>query len=516
MFEDRSRGFRIYRHEKLKMSKQSHIHNNAINELTQSARKTLLPSFVVTEVVQAEEDGAVRVALPAPFAHVSYYVRHKHPEISRQRFGGKPRRVRGRFNLYPVVLDASGTPWAEANVYLLSRIDDTESPSMATYASIAGDLAAYRRFLDETEIDWMHFPSQKLNRPTYRYNGHLKLAVASGVIAGTTAKRRMSAVIVFYSWLKDEGVLIPEHTPWKSSDRYIELKSAQGFKFSKKVVTTDISIRVPKQSDPYSGIIEDGGKLRPLPVEEQGWVMDALISQGNTEMTLIHLLALLTGARIQTILTFRVRHVLFSIEDATLVELRFPVGPGSGIDTKHDKQLVLHIPIWFYQALRTYAHSDRARKRRERAAGGDTEDQYLFLSVRGVPFYRNKEESRAFDETNQLRHAKTGQGVRQFMVDRIIPFVRAKYSARFHYKFHDTRASFGMNITDYQLALVERGEITLSQAREFVKTRMGHESSATTDLYLQHRHNLKFVHRVGEEYESHLKKLCEQAIGGLL
>ncbi|MBK0413128.1 hypothetical protein JD974_01795 [Chromobacterium haemolyticum] len=320
----------------------------------------------------------------------------------------------------------------------------------------------------------------------------------------------MSSIISFYTWLRDEGVLVPAHVPWKGSDRYIELKDMHGFKYSKRVITTDVSIRVPKQDDPYAGTIDDGGKLRPLAHEEQGWLMDALISLGNTEMTLIHLFGLLTGARIQTILTFRVRHALVELDDPPPPELRFPVGPGTGIDTKNDKQLVLHIPVWFYQMLRTYAYSERAHRRRCRADGGDSEDQYLFLSVRGTPLYQCKADSQTFDDTNNLRHAKAGQGVRQFMTERVIPLIREKYGASsFHYRFHDTRASFGMNLTDAQLGLVAKGESTLHQAREFVKARMCHESSATTDRYLQYRNNLKLIRAVSANYNEHLRLLAE-------
>ncbi|WP_229800251.1 site-specific integrase [Vogesella alkaliphila] len=384
---------------------------------------------------------------------------------------------------------------------------------MSTYSSIADDLAAYRRYLDEAGIDWMHFPAHKLSRPTYRYSGHLKLAIAAGEIASSTAKRRMSAVISFYAWLISEGVLAPEYSPWKASDRYIELKDTHGFKFSKRVTTTDVSLHIAKQDDPYAGTIDDGGKLRPLSQDEQAWLLEALISLSNTEMTLIHLFALLTGARIQTILTFRVRHVLLELDEPHPFELRFPVGPGTGIDTKNDKQLVLHIPVWFYQMLRTYAQSERARRRRHRAVGGDTEDQYLFLSIRGTPLYQSKAGSQTFNASASIRHAKAGQGVRQFITERVIPFIREKYNTPgFSYQFHDTRATFGMNLTDAQLGLVSKGEVTLHEAREFVKNRMCHESSATTDRYLQYRKNLKLVRAATAAYSNHLRQLAELAL----
>ena len=120
-------------------------------------------------------------------------------------------------------------------------------------------------------------------------------------------------------------------------------------------------IRVAKQDDPYDGTINDDGKLRPLTQEEQAWLIGTLVCLGNTEMTLIHLMGLLTGARIQTILTFCVRHVQLDLDDGQK-ELRLAVGPGTGIDTKWDKQMALHIPTWFYRMLRTYAHSERAKE----------------------------------------------------------------------------------------------------------------------------------------------------------
>ena len=139
------------------------------------------------------------------------------------------------------------------------------------------------------------------------------------------------------------------------------------------------------------------------------------------------------------------------------------------------------------------------------------------MSARGNPLYRSKEASRAFDATNALRHAKVGQAVRQFITDYVIPRVREHHGIKtFHYRFHDTRATFGMNLTDQQFKLIEQGKATLKSAREFVQTRMGHESSATTDRYLHYRQNGRLVRRAGEEYESHLRRLSEQAMEQVL
>ena len=481
--------------------------------MTKSARKILLPSFVITELASPTDENAIRVKLPTGSHDEAYFIRPKqddigngeHPDINSRGYG---------FNLFPIVLDAIGAPWAEANIYLLNRIENSLSQNMSTYASIADSLTAYRYYLDETGIDWINFPAKKLSRPTYRYRGYLKLKIAIGEIAGTTAQRRMSAIISFYTWLEKEGVLSPAHAPWKASDQYIDIIDSHGFKLTKVVTTTDLSIKVAKEYDPYEETINDGGKLHPLTKVEQGWLVDALLALGNTEMTLIHLFALLTGARIQTILTFRVQHILLKVDNPNLTEIRIPAGPGTSIDTKNNKRIVLHIPVWFYEMLRTYALSERALIRRSMAKGGDNQNQYLFLSIRGTPLYQAKAETQLFNVSNTLRHAKTGQGVRQFIKERVIPFVRIKFnSSNFHYQFHDTRASFGMNLTDAQLGQVSKGEINLHQAREFVKIRMCHESSATTDKYLKYRNNLKLVRAVSADYDNHLHELVKQIIG---
>jgi site-specific recombinase XerD len=476
------------------------------------ARKLLLPKFELTELTDRRDPAATQIDL----LDETYYVRPKFVPDEGKRRDGKPRWVHHQFNLYPVVLDSHGVPWAEANVYLLSRLESVLNPVMSTYAGVADDLAVYRRFLDEHDIDWMAFPAQKLTRPTYRFNGHLKFAISAGETAAATAKRRMSTVVNFYRWLANEGVFTPANPAWRESDHYVQFQNAQGFSQSKKVVTTDLHVKVPRQEDPYDGLIDDGGKLRPLSKQEQEWLVDALVNLGNTEMTLIHLFSLLTGARIQTALTLRVRHALLELDDEMTGELRFPVGPGTGVDTKNDKQIVLHIPVWFYRMLKTYALSGRARQRRERAIGEDTDDQYLFLSQRGAPLYQAKDDARTFDRENELRHQKVGQGVRQFITERVVPLIRKKHNApAFAYQFHDTRATAGMNWTDRQLLLVSQGEVTLHEAREFVRVRMGHESSAVTDRYLKYRQNLKLVRWVAEEHESHLKALSTRAMEGL-
>jgi len=478
----------------------------------QMTRKILLPRMVVTVLAAPSDADSTRIELSD---NDWYHHRPIQDAETRKRLDSQGLWVNSRFNLFPVVLDAYGVPWAEANVYLLSRLEDAVEPRMSTYSGIADGLGRFRHYLDEKGIDWTNFPSHKLSRPTYRFSGFLNLAVKAGEVADTTAQRWMSAVVAFYTWLREEGLLVPEHQAWKERDRYINLTDTKGARFMHKVRSTDVSIKVAKSQDPYTYTIDDGGKLRPLPKDEQAWLLAALTASENTEMTLIFMFALVTGARIQTILTLKVRHTQLEFDDESMEEVLFAVGPRTGVDTKGDKPHVLHIPMWFYEALRVYANSDRSRARRLRARGGDTENQYLFLSERGAALYQDKADALMFDERSKLRHAKTGQAVGQFIRERVLPYIREHYAANFAFQFHDTRATFGMNLTDDRLALVAQGGITLHEAREFVKSRMGHSSAAVTDRYLNYRRNLHLTRQVNSDYDSHLRDITAAAMKGI-
>lgn len=482
-----------------------------------AARRILLAKFVVTQTAFPHAIGAQRV--PTPVTDVTpsgcYFVQPVMLEGASERLDGRPRWVPFRANLYPVVLDPDGSPWREANLYLLLRFEEEVSPDMETLGGIADDLAAYRRFVIEYGLDWTEFPSSKLLRPTYRYNAHLRLLVRAGEISTFTARRRMSRVIGFYRDIVNRQLIRPAHDPWKESKRVITFRDEYGKPMAKQIRTTDVSIRVPAHEDPYEDIIEDGGRLRPLPANEQQWLAQALVACANPEMNLIFLLAWSTGARIQTVLTFRLRHVCAAVSPLS-DEVRVPVGPGTGIDTKGDKRHVLHIPAPLYERLRVYAMSRRAERRRARTLTGSHSDQYLFLSVRGAPLYQSKDDSASYDPGATLHHKKRGQAVRTFIKERVLPAIRVhKDAERFHFRYHDLRATYGMNLTDAQLDLVKQGTISLHQAREYVRIRMGHSSATVTDRYLNFRQYQAQVRGARAQYEKHLQALAESVDEGL-
>lgn len=480
-------------------------------------RKVLIPAFRLTEVCEATDPLGFKRDIKAWKGReaFSYHARPVVEAHSESRFN---------YNLFPIPLDRAGKPWGLATNFLLSRMEGESRPNMVTYQSLADDLGAFKEWLDQSPNPdelLLNFQKMKLRRCTYQYNGFLKQQMFAKEVAPGTARRRMSTVIAFYRWLIKEEVFEPDNEPWEERGFSLAFKGDYGSMITKKGVTTDVGIKVAKAEDALEDTIQDGGKLRPLPEKEQQWVMEAVNASGNTEMYLISLFMISTGARIQTATTLRVRHFTGKTQafsnslsgGGSVFKLK--CGPGTGIDTKGDKQGVLQIPMPLYEALRTYVLSARAKRRRERAAGGDTGDQYLFLTQQGSPYYLAKDDAAKFDPDLKRRYLQNGGTIRQFLTERLIPYVRKHHDRKFQFRPHDLRATFGMNHTDIQMGLVENGKATLSQARNIVRALMWHKSSTTTDLYLDYRKRMEQVYAAINGYGEQVQHWIDQAMKGL-
>ena len=383
------------------------------------------------------------------------------------------------------------------------------APEMLSYATVAQDLAAFRRYVEEKKINWLNFPSFKPYRPTYRYNGYLRHVVEAGEISHNTARRRMGTVIRFYRWLKTAALFNPSHPTWVEEDRYVEVKDVHGFRGVLKVTTTDVSIKGRTAVDPYSDYIDDGGKLRPLPQVEQKALVQALLDLDNIEMTLIFLVSLFSGARIQTVLTIKVRHVMQNPAEISANDFRLPCGPGTGIDTKGGVKGVLHLPKWFYETLYIYARSYRAQSRRQKAVGGDNIDQHLFLSNRGAPMYASRRKPGELPRGPHIsRHSKNGQLVRQFIADYLLPAMRLRMSnPRYEFRFHDLRATFGLNKVDAWQEKINDKSMTYTDALSQLSQLMWHSSPTITERYLKYREKLTLFAAVQDGWNEHLMHL---------
>ncbi|RZL03842.1 MAG: site-specific integrase [Rubrivivax sp.] len=463
------------------------------------AKLYTLPVLRLTKV----SDAPGPRCLPIQHRHKSHTVKYwREQEIdNRARWKSFPK--------FPLVLNADGSPWAPACLYLLEKAL-LKPQAMSSLTSLAQGLKDYRNFLHGYELEWDDFSAvDKYLRPTYLYKTFLQDQIHAGLLKPSTASRRVSTVMSFYRFLMSSTRMqfAPANEPWEETKGSFAYRDARGFKQVVEVAKTNLAIRVPKSDYAFDETIRDGGKLRPLTIEEQRQLIAALKVLGNPEYELMHYITLLTGARKQTVLTLRVEHFLPSPSDIKSWPLKLRCGPGTGIDTKLDRSGVhLVISQHLYTKLHVYVKSERAQHRRRKSRWGDDPHNYVFLTQHGNPYYEAKEDIHAEREfTAMLRSSKTAQGLFQFIKNEVIPEVR-KCNPTFNYKFHDLRATFGLNWVDHVLGEDGAKEKYL-WAREQLRKLMWHKDATTTDRYLEYRHHLHHLKKAQEGWNQHLLDL---------
>ena len=288
---------------------------------------------------------------------------------------------------FPILTHDDGSIWKHGSLYLLSKLKNYQKPSPKTLDSIATDLKHFKEYCDNENIDYLIAP-RKVLRPTYLYRSHLQQLLRDGKISPNTIKRRMSAIVGFYEYLINiEGVEF-KFPLWESGITSISYKDIYGLQHIKQVKTKDVSRVTKKLNNISIDKIEDGGKLRPLSYKEQETLITNLQKINNTEMTLSFLIALTTGARIQTIFTLRKKHFEKELNDCDdLIPIK--VGYGTSCDTKFQKIQNIYIPKWLYYKIKVYLNSPRYQKRKDNAKHifKNDSEQYIFLTNRGTPYY---------------------------------------------------------------------------------------------------------------------------------
>lgn len=418
------------------------------------------------------------------------------------------------FPKFPLVLNADGAPWGPACMWLLDRAR-TKPLNLSSLNPVAQGLRAYKRFLDDYGLEWDDFSAvDKYLRPTYLYRTHLQDLINSGAIRHSTGSGRMRAVVGFYRFLMDGNRFgfHAQNSPWVDQTIGLRYRDSNGFNQIKEITTVDISIKIPKRDYAWDRRIVDGGELQPLSKQEQTVLVKALKKLGNREYELMHYTALLTGARIQTILTLRWGAFATPPSQINQWPVKLQCGPGTGIDTKGNAANV-HLAVQrdLYEWLHTYAISDRAKRRREKSTLAQEPINYLFLSSQGGPHYESKDDRNTLPNTGNAvkRSSATGQNLRSFIANYVIPEIR-KTTPNFRYQFHDLRATFGVNWVD---AVTKDGDTRerFTWARDQLRKLMWHKQATTTDRYIEYRRHMDQLEQAEDGWNGHLVDLILSA-----
>lgn len=431
----------------------------------------------------------------------------------------------GVIRKFPIILRDDDSPWDLGNLYLIYKFTELakiEPPSIETIQSIAKHLMMYLRWLEHLRsqneaIHELYFPDEEEHRVTYRYRRYLYRLLRSNPqpITLGVAKARMQAVISFYRGVL-QGNLVNEseidNAPYQTRAIGMPIVTSVGLQYIKQIETSNLAIKSPRRDANFGGI-RDGGNLRPLTEEEQEILLEHLESYGNRAFQLMCFVALFTGARIQTVGTVRVKHILGMLKiKARGGELLLKVGPGTDIDTKGRVSYRLHFPLKLVEMLVNYVNSEEHTERRIKSFYGDDNENYVFLTKNGTPYITSEREirdrqagsfSRRISPKDRVTFTiQKGQAVRNY-VERLLCNIHRKHPDFNSFRFHDLRASFGMNFVR------DADQAGVHDVREALRSRMGHKNFQTTQLYLSYDEESNLVQSVVSHHHNRLNRLIE-------
>jgi integrase len=365
-----------------------------------------------------------------------------------------------RLERLPQIFWNDGDPWREANLWLMER-SQSRDVSVKTVVADATGLLRYASWLEDTGLDWWHFPQPRKDRCLVRYRGSLITAREDGALAPTTTSQRMRVVVAFYRWLKHTGLLSPDWPTWQERTVGVKLQDPFGFERTIVVGTTDISIpnRRTKQER-----LEDG--VLPVTTAARDEILKFAHEYASAEVFLILCVGFFTGMRLGTICDLKVQTILQAVPDPIASgTYRLAIGPGASppVATKFGVTGQVLIPESLLEQLRDYAYSV-GRLGRQALADPMCRD-ILFLTRFGNSYaQRGSDKSVALNvEMHRLR-------------------ARAQKCAAAlqNFRFHQTRATYAT-----QLARIAIKIVGVLHAIAIVREALLHRDEATALKYIR-------------------------------
>jgi len=489
--------------------------NRSKEALESEARLSKIQVFVPQEVSYQNNNSGKPVAYFSPYTY---------QDLSSQL---NPIRD-GVLRDLPIIFRDSGEPWDLGNLYLMYKLNQmakARGVNVKTLTNKAKHLTMFLRWIEHNQsvgnnLHELYFPDRPQERVTYRYHRYLKrlLRERPQPIGIGVAKIRMSTVVDFYKRLIEGGLIGPtdiENPPYESRVAGIQITNRIGLQYIKQVETTDLALRMPQRYT-EQGCINDGEKLRPLTDGEQDVILAALDDYGNRAFELMVWVALYTGARKQTVCTLRIGYIreLYEKRVEGNKELLLLVGNNTDIDVKYKangSQYRLHIPTLLAEILLAYADGEEARQRREKSFYGDTDNNYLFLSREGTPYYTSEREIKDRQDPSFSHHTAMKERLKftiteglslNALIGRLVKKIRNHQPSFSRFRFHDLRATFGMNFVRDGMS----SGLTSKDILPMLKIRMNHASIETTFHYLNYDSMNEQIDQVVASHFDRLKR----------
>lgn len=335
----------------------------------------------------------------------------------------------------------------------------------------------------------MSLAGRKPKRPSYRYFLELLSMLEKGQITRKGLNQKTKIVYDFYNYLSSlpNSTIDMERVDTVNSVR-IYTQNTYGMSHSIEIDKREQSVSTYSGPSPVSvGYVREyGEELRPLYDSELSQLIDAINSDSfSVDERLMHLIALHTGARKQTILTIRMNHLDQLISSGVNKDGTYQLhaGPGTGIDTKFNKKQTLYFPQFLIEQIVVYSKSKKAKIRREKflLKHGEIipEDElYVFLSPEGEPHYMAKNDPRYKTTKSKPQGRNT-----YYMKKKLLKLTNEDFPRDF--TFHWLRATFALRYYRWLQPLLSTNVLTDGDIISMVQKRMHHADRDTTEHYLK-------------------------------
>lgn len=298
----------------------------------------------------------------------------------------------------PQVIWSNNLPWREANLWALDRTKNSKA-SPKTIWSAMRHIHAYAKWLESEEIDWWHFPALEADRCLIKFRKALIDQRDNSLLAPSTAKQRMDAVIRFYRWLSASKLLSPDWPMWREKQVGVRLLDSFGFQRTLNITTTDLTIP-NRKADGFG--LEDG--LTPLTPADTNKILSFAAEHASVELAMMLMLGFSTGMRLGTITDLKVETIARAVPSPSFPGFYcLAVGPGAHprVNTKYGVTGQIWITENDLEDIKTYIHSGRRMARLELA--DHSNKNLVFLTRYGQPY------NSGIGETGRAVHVEIGR-----------------------------------------------------------------------------------------------------------
>lgn len=411
---------------------------------------------------------------------------------------------------FPMLFNKEGSPWYEGNQFLLSiALDHSFEYTPLKIARKASALLDYQMWCEENDVQMFNYSARRpKNRPSYRYFSYLLNEGKSAGNLNTRTKLVYDFTCYFSSKYQIDKDRIDKVTDVQKN---YSSKTGETYKKKLKKRSQTKARNNSKSSVDDSLVLDDGEYLKPLGEDQQKILFKHIKSSSfNVDERLIFQFAVDTGARKQSILTLRLKHLEHFKPENLKTDGTYEINAGQGclMDSKNSKNITIKVPSYLAENLKIYANSKAAKKRRKlfiQKYGNiftDPNEIYVFLGKRGDCRYMAKSDPR-FSST---RTPPSGGSI-QTIVNRLFKVLENENEGNHipsDFTFHWLRATFAYNLYLHLLPLVDAKKMTYSDQIAFIQNALGHDDPSTTENYLKLFTSENVLEEMQETWEERL------------